>query len=107
SAEAAPGRVGVWPRGNADWQGHVAIVERVLPNRKVQCIGGNQGNAVTRRVFNIDDALDFRAPLLPTVKDLRKAGSKEVKTADKIEVGGIVGTISGIGVAVVKEINSA
>lgn len=106
-AEPKPGAVGIWPRGKSDWQGHCAVVERVLPNGKVQVIGGNQGNAVTRRVYDIDDALGFRLPLLPTVADLRKAGSKEVKAADKIETTGIVGTIGSIGVAVVKELNSA
>ena len=106
-AEPQPGAVGVWPRGTSDWQGHCAVVERVLPNGKVQCIGGNQGNAVTRRVFNIDDALGFRLPLVPTVEALREAGSKEVKTADRIEKTGIVGTVGSIAVAVTKELNSA
>lgn len=60
--KAQPGAVGIWPRGKSAWQGHVAIVEEVLPGNKVLCIGGNQGNAVTERTFSIDTALGFRMP---------------------------------------------
>ena len=56
-----PGAIGIWPRGKSSWQGHVAFVERVEGD-KVICIGGNQGNAVTRRTYDINKALGFRWP---------------------------------------------
>jgi len=56
------GAIGIWPRGTHAWQGHVAIVEEVLPGNKVRCIGGNQGNKVSRKVFDVDKALGFRMP---------------------------------------------
>src|SRR6476659_8958907 len=57
------GAVGVWPRGSNQWQGHVAIVEEVLGGGKVRCIGGNQGNSVSERVFDASKALGFREPV--------------------------------------------
>lgn len=102
-----PGAIGVWPRGNSDWQGHVGVVETVNSDGTVTLISGNDGNQVRRKKYSIKTALGFRLPVAPTVKDLRNAGSKEVKTADKIEVGGIVGTVGSIAVAVGKELSDA
>jgi uncharacterized protein (TIGR02594 family) len=55
-----PGAIAIFPRGTG-WQGHVAIVEKVIGNQ-VTVIGGNQGNAVTRRNMHIKSALGFRWP---------------------------------------------
>lgn len=71
SCDPKPGAIGVWPRGSSQWQGHVAIVERVLADGKVECIGGNQGNKVSRKTFNVDTALGFREPV--TISNTRTA----------------------------------
>jgi uncharacterized protein (TIGR02594 family) len=57
---AKPGAVVVFPRGRPP-SGHVAFVESVSGNQIV-CIGGNQGDAVTRRTFQRSSALGFRWP---------------------------------------------
>lgn len=76
------GAVGVWPRGSSSWQGHVAIVEEVLPGGKVKCIGGNQGNKVSRKVFDADKALGFRLPsTMKTSRTVKAAAAGSVSTA--------------------------
>lgn len=107
ACQPQPGAIGVWPRGNSDWQGHVGVVETVNSNGTVTLISGNDGSAVRRKSYPVKTALGFRLPVAPTVADLRKAGSKEVKTADRIETTGIVGTVGAIATAVVKELNTA
>jgi uncharacterized protein (TIGR02594 family) len=57
---AKPGAIAVFPRGRPPF-GHVAFVESVSGNYVV-CIGGNQGDAVTRRSFLRKSALGFRWP---------------------------------------------
>lgn len=75
------GAVGIWPRGSTAWQGHVAIVEEVLPGNKVRCIGGNQGNKVSRKVFDVDKALGFRMPVtMKTSRTVKAAAAGSVST---------------------------
>lgn len=57
---AKPGAIVVFARGRPPF-GHVAFVESVSGNYVV-CIGGNQGDAVTRRTFSRISALGFRWP---------------------------------------------
>lgn len=78
ACDPQPGAIGVWPRGKSEWQGHVAIVEEVKGDR-VKCIGGNQGNAVTEKWFNIETALGFRWP--PTLSTSRTAKAAVAGTA--------------------------
>jgi uncharacterized protein (TIGR02594 family) len=59
---AQPGAIAVWSRGNSKVFGHVNFVESVSGDRLV-CIGGNQGDAVTRRVYSKSKALAFRWPI--------------------------------------------
>jgi uncharacterized protein (TIGR02594 family) len=102
-----PGDVAVWPRGNSNWQGHVNVVESVVGDRVI-CVGGNQsglrgGDAVTRaKPRPISEALGFRRGVPATVKDLRKAGSTEIKTADTLEKAALVGVpiAGGVGKAI-------
>ena len=56
-----PGAIAVWPRGRSPSFGHVNFVESIEGN-KVVCIGGNQGDAVTRATFDRRNALTFRWP---------------------------------------------
>lgn len=105
--EPQPGAIAVWPRGKA-WQGHVNVVEEVLPDGRIICIGGNQarkgGDAVTRtKPLDPAGALDFRMPVLPTVPALRKAGSTEIKKGDQVQKLGIIATFLAPIIAVIKE----
>lgn len=102
-----PGAIAIWPRGSSSWQGHVNVVEEVREsNGKVQvkCIGGNQSNAMTRTGWeDADGAIDFRWPVAPTVKDLRNAGSSEIKAADTLEAVAVTATAAGTASSVVNE----
>jgi uncharacterized protein (TIGR02594 family) len=55
------GAIAVWSRGNSKVLGHVNFVESVEGNR-VTCIGGNQGDAVTRATYDKRRAVAFRWP---------------------------------------------
>jgi uncharacterized protein (TIGR02594 family) len=57
-----PGAIAVWSRGGSKIYGHVNFVESVDGDRLV-CIGGNQGDAVTRKTFSKRKALAFRWPI--------------------------------------------
>jgi uncharacterized protein (TIGR02594 family) len=86
-----PGAIAIWPRGAA-WQGHVGfVVSADLATGTCQLLAGNQGNAVSVQTYGIEHALAFRWPVKATVSALRRAGSTEVKAADKIEAAGIGG----------------
>lgn len=66
AAHVKPGDVIVFPRGNNPAQGHVAIVEAVLPDGRVKVVGGNQGNGpgqpdgVNEKVRLLSEALGVR-----------------------------------------------
>lgn len=75
------GAVGIWPRGKAAWQGHVAIVEEVLSDGMVRVIGGNQGNSVSRKTYDPDKALGFRIPAtVKTSRTVKAAAAGSVST---------------------------
>lgn len=110
--EPQPGAIAIWPRGKSSWQGHVNVVESVTDDGKVICIGGNQsrkgGDSVTRtKPLDPAGALDFRMPIKPTVPDLRKAGSTEVKKGDRVQNLGIFATFFAPIIAVFKEMFAA
>lgn len=103
-----PGAIAIWPRGKP-WQGHVNIVEEVTADGNVICIGGNQsmrgGDAVTRtKPLDPKGALDFRWPVAPTVPDLRKAGSTEIKKGDRVQNVGTMFAFLGPIIAAIKEL---
>lgn len=104
-----PGDVAVWPRGDPKgWQGHVNVVERVIDDTVV-CIGGNQStgkgyDAVTRSAPRaIEQAIEFRRAVAPTIPALRQAGSTEVKQGDLVQNAGQAATIGSVILATVKE----
>jgi uncharacterized protein (TIGR02594 family) len=107
ACEPQPGAIGIWPRG-ASWQGHVGIVVDVdHAAGTCRLIAGNQGNAVSVQAYKLDTALGFRWPVAPTVPALRRAGSTEIKTGDKIEAAGVGGTVVAVGtVAAVEAIKA-
>jgi uncharacterized protein (TIGR02594 family) len=94
--DAQPGDVVIWPRGEP-WQGHVNIIEEV-ENGFAICIGGNQtslkGGAVNRtRAIALSGAVGIRRVVRATVKDLRKAGSTEVRKGDQVQNAGWLVTV--------------
>lgn len=103
-----PGAIAIWPRGKSDWQGHVNVVDETRERKgklQVKCIGGNQSNAMTRTDWqDSDDALDFRWPVLPTVPELRKSGSTEIKKGDHVQNTGIFAVFIAPVVAAIKEL---
>lgn len=111
--EPKPGAIAIWPRGNSKWQGHVNIVEEVTDDGKVICIGGNQSlkgttGALTRTApLDPAGALDFRWPISPTVPELRKSGSTEIKKGDRVQNLGIFATFIAPIIAVIKEMFAA
>lgn len=63
--EPVRGAVVIFRRGRSSWQGHVAFFLRFVVIegvRYVECIGGNQSNAVTIARFHAESVLGFRAP---------------------------------------------
>jgi uncharacterized protein (TIGR02594 family) len=96
------GCIGIWPRGNVSWQGHVAVVEEILEDgKKVRVIGGNQGKggAVTRATYPTATALAWRMPVKATVADLRKAGSQDIRLGDALQKASVAVTAVSGGVA--------
>jgi hypothetical protein len=67
-------------------------------------LAGNQGNAVSVQRYQLEEALDFRWPVAPTVAALRKAGSTEVRAADKLEIAGVGGAAVAVGGAAAAEL---
>lgn len=108
--DIVPGDVAVWPR-KEKWQGHVNVVKEVRTYRgklQVRCIGGNQGGLKGGDAVTLTDwidakgALDFRRAVPATVPDLRKAGSTEIKKADRVQNGGWLVTIIPATIASIK-----
>lgn len=56
------GAIGVWPRGNSTWQGHTGIVDAVNDDGTVDLLGGNQGDCVCTKKYQIKTALGWRWP---------------------------------------------
>lgn len=80
------GCIGVWPRG-ASWQGHVGIVDEILPNGSVRLLGGNQGakGKVSYATYPVSTALAFRRPVEASIPALRAAGSKDIQLGDALQ----------------------
>ena len=58
--DAKPGDVVVFSRGNSPTQGHVAFFDGWLNNSKINVVGGNQGDAVTRQAYPVSRVLGVR-----------------------------------------------
>jgi uncharacterized protein (TIGR02594 family) len=108
ACDPQPGAIGVWPRGSNPNLGHVGFVVDVDASRETcQLLAGNQGNAVSVQTYRLDEALGFRWPVATTTAALRKAGSSEVKAADKLELAGIGGAAVAAGGAAAAELTRA
>jgi len=82
--------------GRADWRRHVALVDEIdWEGRRVRLWGGNQMNAVNGSVWkSFAEVTAWRAPVAPTKKALREAGSSEMKSAANLKN---LGTLVGAG----------
>ena len=70
ACEPKAGAIMVRKRGTSSWQGHVAICTGKTKRGYVECIGGNQRNAVNKQWYPLDDKLlGFRWP--PTMSRSR------------------------------------
>lgn len=101
--EPKRGAIVVWPRGNSTWQGHVGFVTEVNGDR-VKYIAGNQSDQVGFGSGKISDALAFRWPIKPTIPELRKAGSTEIKAADAVQAATVAGGAATAGVEAAKQL---
>ena len=70
-----------------DWRRHVGIGLKETKTH-IEVLGGNQSNAVSIQKFPKKNLTAMRWPVAPTVKELREAGSTEIKTADLLEKAG-------------------
>lgn len=99
--EPKRGAVGVLYRsGKASWERHVFFYLRDLGNGLVEGIGGNQSNKVSVGKFNKSLLTEsgYRWPVKPTAKDLKAAGSEELKVISNLKtaipiVGGVAGGV--------------
>jgi uncharacterized protein (TIGR02594 family) len=58
-AKAQPGDIGVIPRGNSTWQGHVFFIEKIKGG-KVYGLGGNQKDAVNIQAYPVASLIGVR-----------------------------------------------
>lgn len=97
-AKPQRGDIVVFPRGNSDWQGHVAFVAKV-DDQFVHAFGGNQADAVNITRYSRAKVLGFRRPspanqigfdMIEQVQTaLRSAGYAEVG-----EIDGVMGPLT-------------
>ena len=95
ACEPKRGAIGVIPRGNSTWQGHVFCVVEVLKGgKRIKYVAGNQSDAVGYGEVAIKDVLGFRWPVEATVPALRAAGSTEIAKGDQVQNAGTVGLVA-------------
>lgn len=93
-----PGDVGVMPRGDKGWQGHVFFVERIdYDSGMVYALGGNQRDAVNVEQFRLSPNMKFRRATAPRQN---VAESTTIKASSVISVASaatpIVAAIGGV-----------
>ncbi len=106
--EFVPGCICVFYRTalrERDWKRHVTIGLRETKTH-IECLGANQaGGAVTISKYPKKDLVPgaMRWPVAATVKDLRDAGSTEIKLSDDLVKAGGGAVVTGVGGAAAKE----
>lgn len=102
-----PGDIMVIPRGAA-WQGHVVLLNEDLGGGVWECIGANQSDTTSPARHRLSEALAIRRYVPATVKDLRVAGSTEIKTGDTLQnVGVATAAAPTVAVATAKALEAA
>jgi hypothetical protein len=71
--------------------------------KTLKVLGGNQSDAVTETTFPMSRVLDYRWPVVPTIKALKKAGSTEAKKSEVIKTVGVGVTAIGVANEVAKD----
>jgi uncharacterized protein (TIGR02594 family) len=82
-----PGDIVVFWRDQPDsWQGHVGIFFGFsIDNKRVYCLGGNQGNQVSLSAYPKETVLGFRRLSCPVVIDLPDKILKKGDTGDDVK----------------------
>ena len=93
-ADTRQGDIGVIPRGNSNWQGHVFFIDRV-EGAWVWGLGGNQDDAVNVKRYPISKLLGVRRAgnVAPSVTMSVEAVQRRLKSLGYHEVGSIDGQI--------------
>lgn len=93
-ANAQQGDIGVIPRGNSSWQGHVFFIDRI-EGKWVWGLGGNQDDAVNVKRYSIAKLLGVRRAgnVAPAVTMSVEAVQRRLKELGYHEVGQIDGKI--------------
>ncbi|KGL00965.1 TIGR02594 family protein [Thalassobacter sp. 16PALIMAR09] len=92
--DAQQGDIGVIPRGNSNWQGHVFFIDRI-EGAWVWGLGGNQDDAVTVKRFPVSKLLGVRRAgnVAPAVTLSVTAVQQRLKDLGYHEVGQIDGSM--------------
>ena len=108
ACEPKVGAIAVFPRGKPP-SGHVGFVAKVNANGTVDLLGGNQGDAVSiaKGTYKIKDALAFRWPVAPNKKELKAAGSTEIKESDLLKNVATIAPSVGVAGTVTEKVASA
>lgn len=82
SCAPRPGCIAIFKRGKESWQGHVTFIKEILPNGRFLCLGGNQGNAVSERIYTKATLIDCRWPnTMGTSKTVKASAVGGMSTA--------------------------
>ena len=92
--DAQQGDIGVIPRGNSNWQGHVFFIDRI-EGQWVWGLGGNQDDAVNMKRYPVSKLLGVRRAgnVAPAVTLSVEAVQRRLKDLGYHEVGQIDGKI--------------
>ena len=93
-ADAQQGDIGVIPRGNSNWQGHVFFIDRI-EGQWVWGLGGNQDDAVNVKRYPVSKLLGVRRAgnVAPSVTLSVEAVQRRLKDLGYHEVGQVDGKV--------------
>lgn len=94
-----PGAIAIFYRTELrerDWRRHVTIAVEETPTHYV-CLGGNQGNAVKLSKYPKRDLSAMRWPVAAQARELREAGSRDIKESDSLLRLGGLGVLTAAG----------
>jgi uncharacterized protein (TIGR02594 family) len=93
-----------WRESPNSWKGHVGFVTGINHATKtLKVLGGNQSDAVTESTYPMSRVLDYRWPVAPTIKALKKSGSSEAKKSEVAKTVGVGVTVVGVANEVAKD----
>lgn len=101
------GAIGVMPRGKDTSKGHVVCCKSYdEATGEVEVVEGNKGDALVIGRYHVTQFLKngWRWPVKATVKELRDAGSTEIRQADQAQAMSAIGTTATLVTAGVKAV---